>query len=834
MLLPCRFFTAGWWLPLDVWLHLSPQFARRTNDSIVYAGWDYLHCVQILIISNWMSPTPYNPIPSEFIWTKAARNRPERMSVVAGRPPESRMSYNRPPSYRDGSPHRQPPSPTYPRVMVPPISPRSSSFSYTNYHFANSNAPNIYSPTAAQFPFRSAGRSPVFPDTPSPTFPKQLPQEGVGENSTHETKIHIHGIDSPAQLKKYKWKRGSRLKLLRRTLRERKLLANAVLELRVPELDLSISTGKHHAGLQEYVDLIASVVMACPNLERLLGITLPYTHEFDRLTHALSTRKKLKEHAWIIGENVAVSERAIEQAPKLLDQGQVYQFLSFHTFWGNLETLMLHSLDSNGILEHGIVLRMLNFLPALRHLSVSSFNANDFTDRTLLFLPALTSLRLESLPGITENGLARYISRQEARGLQSLTLIEQNITSLLVVSKILASLRHLQRFAIVQRDTAPILPEGRMVFQPLLASSSLKYLHWDLASPNPDALNQLEPQQLRKASKGANTPNFHLAQSILHAGFPSLETLRAPSDIDPLGALQAVCRPTRNGQIMLISDRYSLPRSSQGTLSKRPLAMPSGNNLTSARIRAQTLIDTSAREGDQGIKVVVTDHSADIALPLPAFSDSSSENSFDEFDNMLESIKKRKQNSSPPQPPSTPAAITVQEFIIPTYIGRVYNSAYNKMAPTTPRFNLKPDIPNSDADGGLISWKHILTANQTWSYYTPSSPSLSVIRAGTNSSLGDDIPSPSPTSSRHTIRSPGAGSSGGSLPSPRTPTSPIPPLSPLGVGPGEQPQWARETCNGSWNQGHRQAKDWWMHVEREKIGLGGPMNPKLMELKHLF
>nr|KMM72861.1 hypothetical protein CPAG_09152 [Coccidioides posadasii RMSCC 3488] len=796
------------------------------------------------------------------------------MSVVARRPPESpRMSYSRSPpqpSYRDGSPHRQSPSPAHPRVVVPP-SPRSSSFSYMNHHYSNSNAPNIYSPTAPHFPFRSVGRNPAFPDTPAPTFPKHLPQEvyecivlqlqllhnhGEGcitcfvrdlyslsltsrawERAVRlklYQKIHIHGADAPGQLKRYRWKRGSRLKLLRRTLRERKLLANAVLELRVPELDLLISTGKYHAGLQEYVDLVASVVMVCPNLERLLGITLPYTHEFDRLTHALSTRKKLREHAWIIGENAAVSERAMQQSPKLLDQGQAYQFLSFHTFWSNLETLMLHSLDSTGILEHGIVLRMLNFLPALRHLSVSCLNANDFTDRTLLFLPPLISLRLESLSGVTENGLSRYISRQEARGLQSLTLIEQNITSLLVISKIFASLRNLQRFAIVQQATAPTLPGGHMVFQPLLASSSLKQLHWDLASPNADALNQLDPQQLRRPQKAPNTPNFHLSQSILHAGFPSFKTLRAPSDIDPLGALQSVCRPTRNGQIMLLSDRYSLPRSSQGTLSKRPLAMPGGNNLTSSRIRAQTLIDIAAREVDQGIKVVVTDHSANqILAPMPAFSDSSSESEIDDIDNILESIKEKKKKPSPPKRPSPSSAIKVHEFTIPTCMGRVYNSVYNKIAATTPRFTLKPDIPGSDADGGLLSWKHILTANQTWSYYTPLSPSLSVVRAGTNSSLTDDIPSPSPTSSRFTIRTAGASSTAGSLPSPRTPTSPIPPLSPLGPAPGEQPLWVRDTCNGSWNQGHRLGKEWWMHIERERMG-SGTSTTKLLELRHLF
>ncbi|KMU71793.1 hypothetical protein CISG_00103 [Coccidioides immitis RMSCC 3703] len=218
---------------------------------------------------------------------------------------------------------------------------------------------------------------------------------------------------------------------------------------------------------------------------------------------------------------------------------------------------------------------------------------------------------------------------------------------------------------------------------------------------------------------------------------------------------------------------------------------------------------------------------------MPAFSDSSSESEIDDIDNILESIKEKKKKPSPPKRPSPSSAIKVHEFTIPTCMGRVYNSVYNKIAATTPRFTLKPDIPGSDADGGLLSWKHILTANQTWSYYAPLSPSLSVVRAGTNSSLTDDIPSPSPTSSRFTIRTAGASSTAGSLPSPRTPTSPIPPLSPLGPAPGEQPLWVRDTCNGSWNQGHRLGKEWWMHIERERMG-SGTSTTKLLELRHLF
>ncbi len=47
--------------------------------------------------------------------------------------------------------------------------------------------------------------------------------------------------------------------------------------------------------------------MVCLNLERLLSLSIPYHHEFDRSTHALSTPQKLKEHMGF-GEPAEVSE----------------------------------------------------------------------------------------------------------------------------------------------------------------------------------------------------------------------------------------------------------------------------------------------------------------------------------------------------------------------------------------------------------------------------------------------------------------------------------------------------------------------------------------------
>ncbi|KAL2386729.1 hypothetical protein RJ035_004544 [Blastomyces gilchristii] len=811
------------------------------------------------------------------------------MNAVASRPSASTaMAYNGDP-YRGVVPGRQA-SPAFPTPVHPRShSPRAPSMQYArNNNYPNTNTPRIYSPTAAapsgSFIFRSfkpanAGSKEQLP------FSRPLPQEVYDCIISHlqyshmapnnegcitcymrdlyslaltsrawekavrgklYNKIYIQGNDSPAQLKKYKWKGGSRLRLLRRSLRSRKLLANAVFELRVPDLETATGgNSKRSITAQEYRDLVASVVMVCPNLERLVGLSLPYNHEFDRLTHALSTRKKLKEHAWIIAENPEIGERLKNQSSELLDNGQVFQFLNYHASWSNLETLMVHSLDGSGMLGHGVFLRMFNFLPSLRHLTVCGFPADDFTNRTLLFLPPLTSLRLENLPGLTENGLAHYATRPEARALESLALIELNIRSLLIISKIFASLSRLERFSIFQTKTAPTFSDGGMVFQPLLASPVLKHLHWDV--PCPDTNGSLTDFQsfprLSSLSK-FNTANSHLAQSILNSGFPCLKSLRAPHDMDPLGALQAVCRPTRNGQIMVPADRYSLPRSSHGPIPKRPLALPSGNNLTSARIRGQTLIDMAAKSSETGIKIVVSDHSGALKLPdLLAFSDPTPEPGPDDRYDILGPLEKK---GVVPPPRRDPRGITVHEFTLPLRVGRVCTSS-GTGAGAPPRFALTPDIPGSDAEGGLISWRHFLSSNQTLAYLAAvgagavaSSSPLLIDRRNTGSSMNDDTATVSSPSSSLFGSWGGGGSAGSSNSnhrssqplSPRTP-APMSPTMQMGnsqaatgfsVGssawPG-QPFWtARETCDGAWNRGYKLGKDWWSHVERERAQTG--------------
>lgn len=632
------------------------------------------------------------------------------------------------------------------------------------------------------------------------------------------------------------------MKLLRRTLRERKLLANLVFELRVPELDQPLVNGKQNAHLQEYRDLVASVVMVCPNLERLVGLSLPYYHEFDRLTHALSTRRQLKEQTWIIGENAEVKERSRCQSPPgLLDQHQVYQFLNYHASWTKLETLMLQSFNMQGIMEHGTFLRMFNLLPSLRHLCLSGFDSDDFTDRTLLFLPPLVSLRLENLRGVTENGIAHYTSRPEAKCIQSLSLIEQNITSLLVISKILASLRRLERFNIVQTSTTPTLPPDLLVFQPLLASSSLRYLHWDIASVDPvAALSKLDSIPFTGQLRDVDSPNSHLAQSMLNDGFPSLRSLRAPSDIDPPGALQSVCRPARSSRVMLPSDPYSLPRSHHGSTGSNALripALPAGNNLVSARIRAQNLIDLMAKDTRSGMKVFVTDHSeryVPLSVQIPSMLDTEPE--IDDIYDILGPLRKR-QTAVPLSPSSPSGVVKVREFILPSSMGRVSHSSTTSLGPKVPRFNLRPDIDGADSDGGLVAWRHLHASNQTQMFAIGCSNSSSSNINGTNTAATtssspvpggkEDPPSPSRTLSRFPTW---GSSSGGSVPP--TPTSPGP-CTGLAY-PSSTPPWATndDVCTGSWNHGHKGGKDWWSHVERPRPD--GGTGVELVTVDHFF
>jgi len=627
--------------------------------------------------------------------------------------------------------------------------------------------------------------------SPKDTVRRRPKSAGYETDTSRYSKIHISDNDSPAQLKKYKTKCGTRLRLLRRTLRERRMLGSLVRQLTVqdPAIPAILPDGRPNPQFVEYRDLLASIVMVCPNLERLQGFYTFYNHEFDRLTHALSTRRRLKEHVWIVSENQAVTERSHYQiSPGLLDQHQVYQFMHYHYAWSQLETLMFCSPGGTGVLEHELFVRVFQLLPSLKHLCVSSFDGDDFMDQTLMALPALSSLRIEEMPGISEWGLARWAASPAAQSLESLSLLHQNLQNFLTISKILASLPRLLKFTIVQADASPTMAENSMIFQPIIASPTLTHLHWDVAPSGQYTSTKYYADLPPSSHNITQTANSHLAASILHGGFPNLLTLRAPQDLDPPGVLQEVCRPTTNAEILLPADRYGLPPKSRGTNSAMPDTLPTNNSLHAARIRAQSYIDSAAKSEKDVCKVIVTDHSdyeasrhesnsshhtasTDPTDPGDLFSESedpifdssagcptspTTQSSQDFSSSVFDTLDASKSDGQGPPvvPGATLKPVKLHEYSLTPFLGRVSVSVSSPASSVLnpPRFNLLPDVPEYDTEGGIIGWADLLRLKEK-----------------------DD----------RAVNG---------------------------------PAWIRDGCTGQWNQGCGRGPQWWKHTERERRG----------------
>ncbi|KAF2712292.1 hypothetical protein K504DRAFT_499394 [Pleomassaria siparia CBS 279.74] len=342
---------------------------------------------------------------------------------------------------------------------------------------------------------------------------------------------------------KLKIKGSSRLKVLRRTLRERSVLAQYVQELHMTEhmslyQDASIER-------EEIVNLVASVVMACPNLERLVGFHVPYTHSFDRLSHALSTRRKLKERVWLLTENPYPEfddeEEDLSNNYYNAACDPMERFLELHSTHPSLTTLVLHQEQSclSVPLNFRAIVGTFRQLPALRHLSISGLSTSSFTTMTLNALPPyLKSLRLENLPGVSDKGIQRFAASYLATSLESIVLIDLEVSSLVTISTIMST-KNLRHFILAQ-DIAPTLRSVDDV--PILQSKTLQYIHWEIRSQV-----VLMNHHSTTSFPFSNTePVACLAMSILSTHirnglFPSLRKICAPHD--PQGLLQTLCKP---------------------------------------------------------------------------------------------------------------------------------------------------------------------------------------------------------------------------------------------------------------------------------------------------
>ncbi|SPQ19256.1 68103f83-09ad-43a8-83d0-9bfc7a0ecc4b [Thermothielavioides terrestris] len=350
--------------------------------------------------------------------------------------------------------------------------------------------------------------------------------------------IQLVGHEGPSMKKRTKTTYGSRLVLLRRTLRANPQIAAMVRSLKPPARPLSV-------GAVAYNDLVASVVMACPNLERLVGFYPTYDHSFQRLFHALSTRPKLKEMNWILEPSPLQRQQRTRSAgpsdddhwrPAELQPQESQLFLAFHSDWSQLTSLVVHCLPGAALSPPNLLECAIRSLPSLQNLYLSQIPPTTFSDTNLLSLPALKKLSLSHCPGVTTAGLSLLATRPASASIQTLTLVHMNVESLPAIARIFSYLHELETFNFVQTYPPEMPPDELIMLFPYLASASLRKLHWDIP-------------YLPTAAAPADTI---LARSISAGGFPSLRALCTPHD--PEGLFQALCSP--RDRIDHPADRY--------------------------------------------------------------------------------------------------------------------------------------------------------------------------------------------------------------------------------------------------------------------------------------
>ena len=308
----------------------------------------------------------------------------------------------------------------------------------------------------------------------------------------------------------------SKLERLLRTLKNTSSLSSLVRCLRVTydlagtlETELVSLTVKpiHSTALA----VLTEIVKHCQNLERFLGYAPSATEHTVDFCASLAACQKMKSHVWQLPMRWTAS--SIPDRPGAL--------LGYHDNWTQLQTLVIVQQNAGWNLVPGLVTAILQKLSSLQHLVISGLHPGDFHNGTLLMLPALKSLRLEELHGVTYQGLEQMARSRIAFSLQKLALCGLEITSLRTIQELLSEMVNLKRLTLHQ-DTSPELAQAHMVASTnfALSSTSLEYLHWDVLTP------------------GHGTTI--VTNSIASGRFPNLRTAKVPCDN---GAIQQLCRP---------------------------------------------------------------------------------------------------------------------------------------------------------------------------------------------------------------------------------------------------------------------------------------------------
>lgn len=381
-------------------------------------------------------------------------------------------------------------------------------------------------------------------------------------------RAYVVGRDDHSQRPKAKLKGPSRLKLLRRTLRDRPALARLVRELHLADFQ----TQYQQASIEreDIVNLVASLVMACPSLERLVGFHIPFSQSFDRLSYALATRPKLRERVWLLSEpedNYSYEEDDDEASGYYLAAcDSTERFLDLNSGYPLLTSLVLHRTSDEfaPTLNFRAIFGTFRQLPMLQHLSISGLSALSFTNLALNALPPrLQSLRLENLPGINDKGLQRFATSHLSTSIEKLTLINLEISNLITITNILSEhLSKLKHFAIVQYRTPDL--SARMS-APSFCCPSLQFIHFEFRSQSGPAIDPFSSPNIRQSMDFPfvnSEPISCLAISLLatnikEGAFPSLRRVRIPHD--PQGIAQALCQPLATALLPTDTSLHSRP-----------------------------------------------------------------------------------------------------------------------------------------------------------------------------------------------------------------------------------------------------------------------------------
>ncbi|RDA96057.1 hypothetical protein CP533_5829 [Ophiocordyceps camponoti-saundersi (nom. inval.)] len=415
--------------------------------------------------------------------------------------------------------------------------------------------------------------------------------------------IRIDGPDAPVRKRRARTTaaQGCRMTLLRQTLRANPDAAGLVRSLKVPRLDALMTM----TPPAQYEDLVVSLVMACPNLERLSGPVFSYGSPLQGgLFHALATRSNLRDVGWLLEPVAADGPSPPRQ------RGQGLAFVEQHRNWTRLSSLSIHCLSGAPLASTGkFVTATLKTLPAIQHLHLSCLPASTFDDESLLALPRLKSLTLSGMTGISSGGLSSFSSRPNSSSLRKLHLRHTPLTSLPALARLLSNLGQLVSFALVQ-ETPPLMPDSDsfvLCMMPYLASASLASLHWDMTG------SLIGGKAQEEGAGGVSAADDMLARSIQAGGFPGLRRLRTPND--PSGLFQGLCRPIERADLpedrirslAKASSSSSAPTSptKKGLLLVKTRSLPVMNssatrpstNLLEARLQAQSRIESARGAG---------------------------------------------------------------------------------------------------------------------------------------------------------------------------------------------------------------------------------------------